>query len=100
MPSSATVRLAFASGAEPFDGGDPPRAGEVVWADGAGVTCRRWNWRQGRRTRLELDTTRAYFLFDALPVFEDAALAGAMEDLAGRLGEACPGARVETFVVA
>jgi DNA/RNA-binding domain of Phe-tRNA-synthetase-like protein len=93
------VRLVFASGEEPFDGGDPPKTGEVVWADEAGVTCRRWNWRQGRRTRLELETERAYFLFDALPVFDDSSLAGAMEDLSGRLRAACPGAELETFVV-
>jgi DNA/RNA-binding domain of Phe-tRNA-synthetase-like protein len=93
------VRLVFASGSEPFDGGDPPRAGEVVWADEAGVTCRRWNWRQGRRTRLELETTRAYFLFDALPVFGDAELAAAMDDLAERLRAGSPGAELATFVV-
>jgi DNA/RNA-binding domain of Phe-tRNA-synthetase-like protein len=93
------VRLAFAAGGEPFDGGDPPKPGEVVWADEAGVTCRRWNWRQGRRTRLELGTTRAYFLFDALPVFGDDALAGAMDDLAGRLRVVSPGVGLETFVV-
>ena len=62
------VRLIFASGDEPFDGDSShPRAGEVVWADAVGVTCRRWNWRQGVRTRLSGATTRAYFLFDALP---------------------------------
>jgi DNA/RNA-binding domain of Phe-tRNA-synthetase-like protein len=93
------VRLVFASGTEPFDGGDPPRAGEVVWADEAGVTCRRWNWRQGRRTRLELDTTRAYFLFDALPVFGDSELAAAMDDLAERLRAESPGVELATFVV-
>jgi DNA/RNA-binding domain of Phe-tRNA-synthetase-like protein len=93
------VRLVFASGDEAFDGGDPPKPGEVVWADAAGVTCRRWNWRQGRRTRLEHGTTRAYFLFDALPVFDDSSLAAAMDDLAGRLLAACPGARLDTMVV-
>ncbi len=51
---------------------DHPQSGEVVWADEAGVTCRAWNWRQGTRTRLTDDTTRAYFLFDALsPVTAD-----------------------------
>jgi DNA/RNA-binding domain of Phe-tRNA-synthetase-like protein len=30
------------------------------------VTCRRWNWRQGRRTQLTDDTTRAFFVFDRL----------------------------------
>jgi DNA/RNA-binding domain of Phe-tRNA-synthetase-like protein len=93
------VRLRFASGDEDFDGGDPPKPGEVVWADEAGVTCRRWNWRQGVRTRLTESTSRAYFLFDALPVFDDAALAAAMDDLSVRLVEACPGASLSSFVV-
>jgi DNA/RNA-binding domain of Phe-tRNA-synthetase-like protein len=93
------VRLRFAGEGEVFDGGDPPKAGEVVWADEAGVTCRRWNWRQGVRTRLELGTTRAYFLFDALPELDDPALAAAMDDLASSLREACPGATLSSFVV-
>ena len=41
-------------------------AGEAVWADECGVTCRRWNWRQGRRTQLTERTTRAFFVFDRL----------------------------------
>ena len=93
------VRLRFASGGEPFDGGDPPKPGEVVWADSVGVTCRRWNWRQGVRTRLTDATRRAYFLFDALPVFGDASLAAAMDDLASRLRDVCPAADVSSFVV-
>ena len=30
------------------------------------MTCRRWNWRQGRRTQLTEDTSRAFFVFDRL----------------------------------
>jgi DNA/RNA-binding domain of Phe-tRNA-synthetase-like protein len=94
------VRLIFASGEEPFDGDSAhPRAGEVVWADEVGVTCRRWNWRQGVRTRLTDATTRAYFLFDALPVFSDASLAAAMEDLCGLLRSGWPEARLSSSVV-
>ena len=48
------LRLIRARGDEAFDASDgavdPPRPGEVVWRDDVGVTCRRWNWRQGRRT--------------------------------------------------
>jgi DNA/RNA-binding domain of Phe-tRNA-synthetase-like protein len=40
-------------------------AGEIVWADDVGVTCRRWNWRQGRRTRLTEETTNAWFIIDS-----------------------------------
>jgi len=66
------LRLTVAAGDEPFD----PRAdgtdvetvaaGEVVWRDDRGVTCRRWNWRQGRRTQLTQDSTRTFFVFDRL----------------------------------
>jgi DNA/RNA-binding domain of Phe-tRNA-synthetase-like protein len=94
-----TVRLRFAGDDEVFDGGDPPKPGEVVWADDEGVTCRRWNWRQGVRTRLTESTSRAYFLFDALPSFDDASLVAAMDDLAARLRDACPGASLSSFVV-
>jgi DNA/RNA-binding domain of Phe-tRNA-synthetase-like protein len=92
------VRLGFASGDEPFDEGGV-RPGEVVWADAVGVTCRRWNWRQGLRTRLTESTTRAYFLFDALPPFDDSQLAAAMEELRASVLAACPGAQLSSWVV-
>ena len=66
------LHLTVAAGNEPFDPrGDGTEmehaaAGEVVWRDDRGVTCRRWNWRQGRRTQLTEDTTRAFFVFDRL----------------------------------
>lgn len=41
-------------------------AGEVVWKDDAGVTCRRWNWRQCVRTRLDEQTEQALFIIDGL----------------------------------
>lgn len=62
-----------------------PDPGEVVWCDDAGVTCRRWNWRQGRRTQLREDTTMALFILDALEPMTDEALDGAADDLTGRL---------------
>lgn len=54
---SGAPRLTLADGSEPFDtvkegqpGVEHPDAGEVIWRDDVGVTCRRWNWRQGVRT--------------------------------------------------
>jgi DNA/RNA-binding domain of Phe-tRNA-synthetase-like protein len=41
--------------------------GEVVWRDDAGITCRRWNWRQEPRTRLTEATRNAFFVFDQIP---------------------------------
>ncbi len=45
--------------------------GEVIWCDDAGVTCRRWNWRQGKRTQLTQDSTSALFILDALDPITD-----------------------------
>jgi DNA/RNA-binding domain of Phe-tRNA-synthetase-like protein len=78
-------RLVRADGTEPFDttagGGtvvEHPDAGEVVWRDDAGVTCRRWNWRQGVRTRITTGTTSALFILDVLdPLTDDDASAAA-----------------------
>jgi DNA/RNA-binding domain of Phe-tRNA-synthetase-like protein len=95
---SGAVRLVAASGEEPFDD-EHPRPGEIVWADALGVTCRRWNWRQCRRTRLVEETARAYFLFDALPPCRDEELAAAMAELERLLRGGWPEARVESWVV-
>jgi DNA/RNA-binding domain of Phe-tRNA-synthetase-like protein len=81
-------RLLRATGAEPFDttaDGAPvvehPDPGEVVWCDDVGVTCRRWNWRQARRTQLSNDTSTALFIIDALDPMTDRALHAAADDL-------------------
>lgn len=92
-------RLVRATGDEPFGttaGGEPVvehcPPGEVVWRDDAGVTCRRWNWRQCTRTRLTGTTTRALFVLDALGPMSDADLATAGEALTEALAETSPGA--------
>ncbi len=94
-------RLLRATGEEPFDtvaGGEAviehPEPGEVVWCDEAGVTCRRWNWRQGRRTQLREDTTTALFVLDALHPVTDEALHAAAEDLAAHLERLGPDVRI------
>ena len=93
--------LRRASGDEPFDtvaDGAPvvehPDPGEVVWCDDAGVTCRRWNWRQARRTALTEQTTSALFILDALAPLDDAALTAAADDLARHLERLGPDVRV------
>ena len=65
--------LTVAIGSEPFDtihNGEPttetPEPGEVIWRDDAGVTCRRWNWRQGIRTQIGTATTNMWFVLESL----------------------------------
>lgn len=87
--SAALIR---ATGNEIFDTAsngetviEHPEPGEVVWSDDAGVTCRRWNWRQGRRTQLTDSTTSALFILDALAPLTDEALIAAADDLSDHL---------------
>jgi DNA/RNA-binding domain of Phe-tRNA-synthetase-like protein len=93
-------RLLRATGRETFDtvaDGVPvvefPEPGEVVWCDGAGVTCRRWNWRQARRTQLGDDTTAALFILDALDPVTDEELTTAADDLVAHLSGPGPDVR-------
>lgn len=89
---AGSPRLIRAVGTEPFDtaaGGETlvehPEPGEVVWCDDDGVTCRRWNWRQARRTHLRDDTTTALFVLDALDPVTDAEALAAADELAEHL---------------
>ena len=100
-------RLKRADGDEPFDTTadgvaviEHPDPGEVVWCDDAGVTCRRWNWRQARRTQLGENTTAALFILDALEPMTDEALHAAAEDLAARLTLLGPDVRVARRLIA
>jgi len=71
-----------------------------VWCDDAGVTCRRWNWRQGRRTQLREYTTTALFILDALHPMTDEALDGAADDLADRLARLGPDVTIARRLIA
>ncbi|MFE0331367.1 B3/B4 domain-containing protein [Streptomyces sp. NPDC003753] len=71
-----------------------PDTGEVVWRDEAGVTCRRWNWRQGPRTRLTEESTSALFLLESLAPMPVADVEQAGAELAELLEKFSPGARI------
>ena len=66
---------------------DAPKPGEVIWADDLGWTCRRWNWRQGPRTRLTESTRNAYFIIEGMtPAVTETELGEAARELAERIG--------------
>jgi DNA/RNA-binding domain of Phe-tRNA-synthetase-like protein len=96
-------RLTIADGSEAFDtmkDGNPaseaPEAGEVVWRDDQGVTCRRWNWRQGVRTRLSVDARRMWFILESLGPMPLAALQEAGDTLVAGLQQMSPGTVIQT----
>lgn len=99
---SGAPRLTLADGSEPFDtfkegqpGVEYPDAGEVIWRDDLGVTCRRWNWRQGVRTRLDSQATSMWFILESLPSMPLAALEEAGEELVNNLQRLMPGATAQ-----
>ena len=99
-------RLVRATGEEAFDtvaGGEAlvehPEPGEVIWRDDAGVTCRRWNWRQARRTQLRADTTSGFFVIDALWPMTDEALLAAGRDLIKHVSALGPAVRVAYRII-
>ncbi|WP_428956523.1 B3/B4 domain-containing protein [Streptomyces sp. cg35] len=93
------MRLIRATGEEDFvtvasgeQAVEHPDAGEVVWCDDEGVTCRRWNWRQGTRTRLTDTSVDALFLLEGMG--EHAGLEAAGVELAELLEKFSPGVRL------
>jgi DNA/RNA-binding domain of Phe-tRNA-synthetase-like protein len=98
---ASDLELRFMSGAETFDtvnSGEPVLervdAGEVAWCDAEGVTCRRWNWRQCRRTALSEATRNAYFVLDRLPPYPEQRLQAAAQELEQRILQLSPSAKV------
>jgi DNA/RNA-binding domain of Phe-tRNA-synthetase-like protein len=92
------VTLRFAAGDELFEareGGElvavRVEPGEAIWHDAAGVTCRRWNWRQCARTALTERVANAYFELDALGACGDADLDAAVAALVDHLELLSPG---------
>ena len=99
-------RLRRADGSEQFDtmkGGElvaeSVPAGEVVWADDRGVTCRRWNWRQGVRTRIDTETRHAWFVLERLEPMPVAAAVDAAIVLKDVLQQVSPTAQVSVRLV-
>ena len=54
-PGDSFVDMGAAEGEDP---NDPPKVGEVVYADAVKVLCRRWNWRQDARSAVTSGTRR------------------------------------------
>ena len=75
---------------------DPPKAREVVYADGEKLLCRRWNWYQDARSATTPGTRRAALTVQWLG--GETRLEPAVEELAAWLGTHC-GART-TWAIA
>jgi DNA/RNA-binding domain of Phe-tRNA-synthetase-like protein len=101
-----TPRLTLADGNELFDtvkeglpAHESPEPGEVVWRDDIGVTCRRWNWRQGTRTRLSVESQQMWFILESLPEMPLTALQEAGEMLIKGLQDMMPEAEIQQKLI-
>lgn len=93
--------LTLADGTEVFDtvmNGEAttehPEPGEVIWRDEVGVTCRRWNWRQGVRTRLDNTHGYMWFVLESLETMPQQALDDAASMLVDGLKVLMPGCTI------
>nr|BBH87869.1 hypothetical protein KTC_26200 [Thermosporothrix sp. COM3] len=100
---TSDLHLTYARGDEPFQtmqaGHEEvtyPDPGEVIWVDSTGVTCRRWNWRQCRRTRLTEETQNVYFVLDRLAPYPTETLLAAGDELKSYLHRWFPDCTVST----
>jgi DNA/RNA-binding domain of Phe-tRNA-synthetase-like protein len=55
----------FALGQQP-PRNDPPKSGEIIYADDRKVLCRRWNWYQDIRSPVTIETKRAVVTIQSL----------------------------------
>lgn len=99
-------RLVIADGSERFDTVkegevvyESPEPGEVIWRDDEGVTCRRWNWRQGVRTRLDASARQMWFILESLPAMPLTALQQASDDLVSGLQQMMPDAQITATLI-
>ena len=88
--------LGISDGAERFvplgsDIEESPVPGEVIYYDDAtkNVMCRRWNWRNGDITKIEVDSKRIVLNVDCLPPVGPDIGDEARDELAGLLKQHC-----------
>jgi DNA/RNA-binding domain of Phe-tRNA-synthetase-like protein len=70
----------------------PPYSGEVIYKDDLGAICRRWNWKEADRTKLNSQTRRAILVLEGLPPVGADEIQSATETLAAMVQAHCGGA--------
>lgn len=97
------IVLTRAEGDEPFiplgiTETEYPEKGEVIYKDTEGTLCRRFNWREGDRTKIEETTTNAILEIEGLPPTTKEKIKKATEKLADLIKKHC-GGQVEIYLL-
>jgi DNA/RNA-binding domain of Phe-tRNA-synthetase-like protein len=85
-PGDSFVALGDATAAP-----DPPKPGEVVYADAEKCLCRRWNWYQDGRSACSTSTTSAVLTVQSLGPVHGGTLEDAARELCRRITSVCGG---------
>lgn len=86
------LHLGVMQGGEEFwpigsDKMEPPLVGEIAYYDEAGVICRCWNWRDGKRTEVTEETTREFIAMECVEPERRGELQTALDELATLLSQ-------------
>jgi lysyl-tRNA synthetase class 2 len=100
---SGDIVLGYADGNEKFielgaTENSSPEAGEVVYKDDAGVICRKFNWREADRTKLEESTKNAVLVFECIEPMTKAELEDALNETKDLIEKYC-GGKSEIFLL-
>lgn len=95
--------LEYAEGTESFTAlgsteNEPPLKGEVVYRDDLGVVCRRWNWRESDRTKLEETTKNAVLVLEGIPPIQNSTIEQASKELEVLVKKYCGGSTKVIFL--
>lgn len=86
------LHLGIMQGGEDFwpigsDKSEPPLPGEIAYYDDEGVICRCWNWRDGKRTEVNDDTTKEFIAMECVEPERVGELQIALDELAALLSQ-------------
>lgn len=86
------LHLGVMQGGEEFwpigsDKMEPPLVGEIAYYDEAGVICRCWNWRDGKRTEVSEETTREFIAMECVEPERREELQAALDELSQLLSQ-------------
>ncbi|NOX71486.1 MAG: arginine--tRNA ligase [Candidatus Micrarchaeota archaeon] len=95
------ILLKFADGSEKarilgIDETISPKRGEVVYADDKEILCRRWNWRESKKSMMDENTKNAIIVIESLLPKEK--LNEALNEMSGLI-EKMFGARTKRFIL-
>lgn len=90
------IKLKISDGTEDFiqlnsDRVDRPKPGEIIYADNAGVLCRRWNWRECDRTKMTPSSRNVLLVIEGLPPFTRKNIQAITEELGAAIKKYCGG---------